>query len=365
MNENSLTERYSRQISLPDIGETGQKKLQDATVLVIGAGGLGCPVLQYLTAAGIGNIGIADDDVICISNLQRQVLYTTAEEGLLKVDCAASKLQDLNPNITIRSIHQKITNQNAFSILNSFDIIIDCTDNFPSRYIINDACVLLNKPFISGSIYRYQAQIAVFNMQQSANYRDLYPVQPNEGEIQSCNEAGVLGVLTGIVGCMMASECIKLITGTGVPLINKVLLINIADYNFFEMNIENKAVTAQYIPSSKEEFEQKDYGIFSCIPPNYHNINPQEFNHLLLQENTIAVDVRNYNEPPVVTAFKHIVIPLHELEMRKHEITQSNVLLFCHSGIRSEKAALILSDGKRNVFNLKGGLVKWMAFHQK
>src|SRR6266498_5008512 len=231
MDKKELYERYQRQIILPEFGEEGQQKLLKAKVLVIGAGGLGCPILQYLAAAGIGIIGIMDDDVVALNNLHRQVLYSVNDIGSSKADRAANILSQLNPKIKIIPYNERLTVQNALSLFNEFDIIIDDTDNFSTRYMINDACVLMNKPLVYGAISRFEGQVAVFNCKTdneitTVNYRDLFPNPPREDEVLNCAEAGVLGVLAGIIGAMMANETIKLITGIGVSLTNQLLTYN-------------------------------------------------------------------------------------------------------------------------------------------
>jgi len=230
MDKEKLYERYQRQIILPDFGQEGQQKLLKAKILVIGAGGLGCPVLQYLAAAGVGTIGIVDDDVVAINNLHRQVLYSADDLGLSKAKRAAQILDQLNPGIRIIPYSERLTAQNALILFDEFDTIIDCTDNFSTRYMINDACVLMNKPLVYGAISRFEGQVAVFNFMrngsdEAVNYRDLFPNPPREDEVLNCAEAGVLGPLAGIIGTMMANETIKLITGIGEPLANQLLTL--------------------------------------------------------------------------------------------------------------------------------------------
>jgi len=231
MDKHVSYERYHHQMILKDFGEAGQQKLLQAKVLVIGAGGLGCPALQYLTAAGIGTIGIVDDDVVTLSNLHRQILYSTSDIGFLKAEKAAEKLRQLNPEISIIVYSERLTTQNALSIMKAYDVIIDGTDNFSTRYMINDACVLLQKPLVYGAVSQYEGQVAIFNykkenLYEGVNYRDLFPYPPKDTEVLNCAEAGVLGILPGIIGTMQANETIKLITGIGKPLINRMLTFN-------------------------------------------------------------------------------------------------------------------------------------------
>src|ERR1051326_6363377 len=221
MDNTESYERYQRQVILPGFGEGGQQKLREARVLVIGAGGLGCPVLQYLTAAGIGTVGIVDDDVVALNNLQRQVLYGVKDIGLSKAETAANILQQLNPGIEIIPYNERLTVQNALVLLDDFDIVIDGTDNFATRYMINDACVLLKKPLVYGAVSQFEGQVSIFRNQShdDVNYRDIFPDPPKESEILNCAEGGVLGTMTGIIGTMMANETIKLIAGIGEPLV--------------------------------------------------------------------------------------------------------------------------------------------------
>ena len=362
-------ERYSRQLSLPEIGISGQQKLKAAKVLVIGAGGLGCPVLQYLAAAGIGIVGIADEDNVELSNLQRQILYTTEDIGLPKTRCAEKRIQELNPDMEIRTYPFLLNNTNIWDILLDYEIIIDGTDNFPSRYLINDACVLLKKVLIYGSISRFEGQVAVFNVPDnhgivSANYRDIYSEPPAENEVPSCNQAGVLGVLPGLIGMMMANECIKYITGSGKLLTNTLLLVDLLHNRFLETGIEPETETKNLIPANRRLFEQKKYGSYCMNDIEYKNVNATEFNQLIQQADTIVIDVREPGEQPIVTEFSCINIPLSSFKEAIPFIKEKNVLLFCHSGIRSLKAAEQLSGSNKKIFNLKGGIIRWKTSHK-
>lgn len=223
--------RYSRQMQLPEIGESGQLKIKQARVLVIGAGGLGCPILQYLTAVGVGNIGIVDFDKVELHNLHRQILYTENHVGQLKVSTAKSILENVNPHITIQSFKEKLTLENATEIITNFDIIVDGTDNFTTRYIINDSCVALNKPLIYGSIFKFEGQVAVFNNKGSKNLRDLFPQPPNPEDVPNCSVNGVLGTLPGIIGTLMAQEVLKLILELHT-LENELILFDTLNLNF-------------------------------------------------------------------------------------------------------------------------------------
>ena len=226
--------RYSRQIILPEVGDSGQQKLQNARVLVIGAGGLGCPVLQYLAAVGVGNIGIVDFDKVEVHNLHRQILYTENHVGQLKASTAKTILENLNPNINIQSFEEKLTLENAKDIITNFDLVVDGTDNFTTRYIINDTCVLLNKPLIYGSIFKFEGQVAVFNYNNSKNLRNIFPEPPNPKDVPNCSLNGVLGTLPGIIGTLMAQETLKLILELPT-LKNELLLFDTLNFNFTKL----------------------------------------------------------------------------------------------------------------------------------
>src|SRR5688572_2544337 len=285
MKENITYERYQRQIILKEFGEPGQQKLLQAKVLVIGAGGLGCPVLQYLAAAGVGTIGIVDDDAVALNNLHRQVLYSVNDIGLLKAERAASVLQRLNPEINIIPFIQRLTVENALEIMQSFDIIVDGTDNFATRYMINDACVLLNKLLVYGAISQFEGQAAIFNYRQKnndmpVNYRDIFPQPPKDDEILNCAEAGVLGVLPGIIGTMMANETIKLITGIGKPLINRLLTYNALNNQLYDFELIAREETRSLIPANEILFKQMAYEWLCSSSPESFEIDGAAFDDL-------------------------------------------------------------------------------------
>ena len=361
---NDDKQRYSIQIALQQFGETAQQKLLQSKVLVIGAGGLGCPALQYLAAAGVGTIGILDNDTVSLSNLHRQPLYTTADVGLPKAAMASGALLALNPTIKVKAFPVRLDTGNALELIKNYEVIIDGTDNFASRYLINDACVLLKKPLIYGSIYQFEGQVAVFNVVEennipSANYRDLFPHQPKENEVPNCSEAGVIGVLPGIIGTMMANECIKLITGIGNSLINKLLIYNTLTNQIFEMDITPKEETLHLIPADEAAFRSTEYS-FSCeTAHSFEDVGITDFLKLMKEADTVVVDVREVGEKPVITSFKHINIPMSILKTQKPDIPQKNILVFCHAGVRSVDAALFLSNGKNKIYNLKGGIVRY------
>jgi len=362
-------ERYQRQVLLKDFGITGQQKLFLSKVLVIGAGGLGCPILQYLAAAGVGTLGIVDHDVVELSNLHRQILYTVADTGKSKASCAAEKLSLFNPDITIIPYPVQLSNSNAAAIIGEFDIVIDGSDNFPTRYMVNDICVLLNKPLIYGALSAAEGQVAVFNVADQegvkVNYRDLFPVAPQPGEVLNCSEAGVLGVLPGIIGTMQANEAIKLIAGIGEPLINQMLIYDMYSCQSYKIKLSSANSTATSLPSTLKAFQEMDYNWFCGIKEagdDVKEMSAEEFNVLTsngnYEDNYIIVDVRERNEIPLVAGFKYICLPLSELKGDIPIIARDKVILFCQSGIRSIIAAELLAAAYPNkeYYSLKGGI---------
>jgi adenylyltransferase/sulfurtransferase len=372
MKENITYERYQRQIILKEFGEQGQQKLLQAKVLVIGAGGLGCPVLQYLAAAGIGTIGIVDDDTVALNNLHRQVLYSVNDIGLLKAERAASVLQRLNPEINIIPFIQRLTVENALEIMQSFDIIIDGTDNFATRYMINDACVLLNKPLVYGAISQFEGQAAIFNYRQKnndmpVNYRDIFPQPPKDDEILNCAEAGVLGVLPGIIGTMMANETIKLITCIGKPLINRLLTYNALNNQLYDFELIAREETRSLIPANEILFKQMAYEWLCSSSPESFEIDGAAFDDLLENETIDVIDVREPDETPVIKEFHHQKIPLKQITEPMPEIKADTVVVFCQSGKRSKQAAILLSGifgTTKKIYSLKGGIENWKKQHQ-
>ena len=339
--------RYNRHIILPEIGLEGQQKLKLAKVLVIGAGGLGCPLLQYLAAAGVGTISIIDSDKIDESNLHRQILYSSNDVGKNKADIAAKKLSELNPFIKIIPIVSYLNSENALQLFSDFDIIIDGSDNFATRYLVNDACVILNKPFVSGSIYKFQGQISVFNYHDGPTYRCLYP---EPGEIPNCAEIGVLGVLPGIVGCLMANETIKMIIGNGEVLSGKLLVFDslTMQFNTFEFSsvAENKTIKTL-----------GNYDFF--CDTKVKEITADELkNKILLSEKFQLIDVRELHEYEIKN-IGGVLIPLNELENNLDKIsTTLPLIIHCQSGMRSKKAIELLKQkGFNNLTNLKNGLM--------
>jgi adenylyltransferase/sulfurtransferase len=368
MSDQNIYERYHRQVILPEFGEEAQHKLLEAKVLVIGAGGLGCPALQYLAAAGVGTIGIVDDDVVALNNLHRQVLYSVNDIGLSKAERAKNVLQQLNPGIKIAACHERLTTQNALSLIEEFEIILDGTDNFSTRYMINDACVLLNRTLVYGAISQFEGQVSIFNLQplkgsnEAVNYRDLFPDPPKDGEVLNCAEAGVLGVLPGIIGIMMANETIKLITGIGEPLVNQLLTYNALNNQVYILNLSARKETRSLIPKNENEFLKTDYEWLCAAPAQQSEIGSEAFNNMIANGDVDVVDVRELHETPAVNEFDHIRIPLAQLADNSSVFRSGNVIAFCQSGKRSLQAAKILSgifgDAKK-VYSLRGGILQW------
>jgi len=371
MNNKDLYERYQRQVILPEFGEEGQRKLLNAKVLVIGAGGLGCPALQYLVAAGIGTIGIVDHDTVSLNNLHRQVIYSVSDIGLSKAKRASAILNGLNPHIKIVPYDEQLTVENALSIIERFDIIIDGTDNFATRYMINDACVLLDKPLIYGAVSQFDGQVAIFNYRDGnenpVNYRDLFPEPPKDDEVLNCAEAGVLGVLPGIIGTMQANEAIKLITGLGEPLINRLWTFNALNNQVYELRLTAKPETRLLIPDGEAAFEQMNYEWLCSSATEPFEIEAEQFDELLENKNIEIIDVREPHEMPGVNEFEHRRIPMQQVEACAANIKSDTVVLFCQTGKRSKQAVMLLSGifgtGKK-LYSLKGGIVSWKNHHQ-
>ncbi|QHT66714.1 molybdopterin-synthase adenylyltransferase MoeB [Rhodocytophaga rosea] len=357
-------ERYQKHILLPEIGLSGQKKLKEAKVLVVGAGGLGCPVLLYLVSAGVGSIGIVDDDIVSLSNLQRQVLYTADSVGKSKVETAKNSLQAINPEITIRAYAEKFSLENAAQLLQEYDLIIDCTDNLATRYAINDACIRADKPFIYGSIHRYEGQVAVFNYTDAQgntgpSYRCLFPEAAHE--IANCAETGVLGVLPGMIGMYQALEAIKLITSIGKNLSGKLLLIDTLTYTQRILTVKRNE---EEIRKVKEGEYTNAKAIQACASEaSYKNITPEELHQLIeSQSEFILVDVREGNRMGNIDFEPNMTIPFTHLPGYIDELDQEPmVVVYCQTGRTSTMAAQLLAGdyGLANIYNLSGGLIAW------
>ena len=361
-------ERYHRQIILEGFGAAAQQRLSDARVLVIGAGGLGCPALQYLVGAGVGQIGIIDDDTISLSNLHRQILYNTEDIGKLKVAVAAERLQLLNPEINIIAYPERLTKNNILNIIKAYGFILDGTDNFESRYLVNDACGLLQKPLVFAAVSGFEGQLAVFNVagQKNAatNYRDLFAIPPSPGEIPNCEANGVLGVLPGIIGSMAAAETIKLIAGIGDPLINQLLHYNLLRHEQYVLNIS--PADNYSLPKTEQEFLDMHYDNNIGFSESYSEIDIQKMQALQQDLATIFIDVREKYEYPVLDKSVYKQIPMSAFQsFLNTTVDAKNIVIICQHGIRSVAAADLLHQkygDTKNIYSLKGGIAKWAGY---
>jgi sulfur-carrier protein adenylyltransferase/sulfurtransferase len=361
--------RYSRHLIMPEVGMDGQLKLKQAKVLCIGTGGLGAPLGFYLAAAGVGRIGLVDFDSVDLTNLQRQILFGTDDIGRPKIEAATDRLRNLNPDIQIDRFETRLTSENALDILKNYDIVVDGTDNFPTRYLVNDACVILGKPNVYGSIFRFEGQITIFGAPGGPCYRCLYPEPPPPGLVPSCAEGGVLGVLPGIVGAIQAAETLKLIIGKGEPLIGRLLLFDALAMRFRELKLrknpecpacgEHPTITKliDYAEFCGVRGEEAASATQTAVP----EIAPRELKSRLDRgDDLFILDVREPHEYQICNLGGHL-IPLGELSRRVNELDSSReIVAHCRSGKRSAEAVEFLrSAGFRKVLNLKGGILAW------
>src|SRR5712675_43071 len=381
---NDEIQRYSRHLIMPEVGMEGQLKLKAARVLCIGAGGLGSPLALYLGAAGGGTLGLVDFDVVDYTNLQRQIIHSTPDVGRKKLDSAADKLKAINPFLNLKTFDTKLTSANALELFREFDIVADGTDNFPTRYLVNDACVLSGKPNVYGSIFRFEGQASVFATEQGPCYRCLYPEPPPPGLVPSCAEGGVLGILPGLVGVIQATEVIKLILGKGNPLIGRLLLVDSLGMTFRTLKLRKNAECPVCGPNPTVT-ELIDYNQFCGIAPpskvgplevardkavgdhpvvdGIPQITVEELKRKLdAKEDIFVLDVREPHEY-LIANLGAPQIPVGDVERRVGELAaQKNreVVVHCRSGARSQKAALVLKQaGFTNVSNLAGGILAW------
>jgi adenylyltransferase/sulfurtransferase len=362
--------RYSRHLLMPEVALEGQRKIKAASVLVIGTGGLGSPIALYLAAAGVGRIGLVDFDVVDTSNLQRQVIYGMAGLDTLKVESARARLLDLNPDIEVESYNEPYTTENAMRIADNYDIIIDGTDNFPTRYLTNDVAVLQGKPLVYGSIFRFEGQASVFDATQGPCYRCLFPEPPPPGLVPSCAEGGVLGVLPGTIGTIQATEALKLILGIGESLIGRLLLYNALDMSFEFVKLR-KNPKCKICSAEPEITGLIDYEAFCGVPGVEHDegevgggwdIEAQELAARLNNGAKVClIDVREPHELEISRLPDADLIPLGELAARMNELDSAEeIVLFCKVGTRSARALEVLaSAGFRTMKNLKGGINAW------
>ena len=362
--------RYSRHLLIPEVGLEGQRKLKASSVLIIGTGGLGSPISLYLAAAGVGRIGVVDYDVVDFSNLQRQVIHGTSSLGQLIVESARDRMLDINPDIQIDLYNEPFTSENALRIADHYDILVDGTDNFPTRYLTNDVAVLLGKPNVYGSIFRFDGQVSVFDARNGPCYRCLFPEPPPPGLVPSCAEGGVLGILPGTIGTLQATEVLKLILGIGEPLIGKLLLYNALDLTFEFVNLR-KNPNCKVCGSDPEITELIDYEAFCGVPGYNHedgaiggawDISAKELAVRLREGNHIRLlDVREPHELEISKLDNATLIPLGQLAARLSELDSAEeMVVFCKAGTRSARALELLTGaGFRKVKNLKGGINAW------
>ena len=366
--------RYSRHLLIPEVGLEGQRKLKSSSVLIVGTGGLGSPVALYLAAAGVGRIGLVDYDVVDSSNLQRQVIHGTSTIGKLKVESARDKLLDLNPDIQVDVFNEPFTSENALRIARDFDLILDGTDNFPTRYLTNDVAVFLGKPNVYASIYRFDGQVSVFYAKEGPCYRCLFPEPPPPGLVPSCAEGGVLGVLPGTIGTLQATEALKLLLGIGEPLIGKLLLYNALDMSFDFVKLK-KNPNCRVCGPNADIKELIDYEEFCGVPSHdheddsavsSHDISAKELSERVnastsLSAKLLLLDVREPHELKISALPNAVNIPLGQLAGRLTELKSADdMVVFCKAGTRSTRALeLLASAGFKKVKNLKGGINAW------
>lgn len=363
-------ERFSRHLILPEVGLEGQKRLKAASVLCIGTGGLGSPLLLYLAAAGIGRLGIVDFDVVDSSNLQRQVIHGTSWVGKPKIQSAKDRILEINPHCQVDLYETRLSSENALDIVAPYDVVVDGTDNFPTRYLVNDACVLLNKPNVYGSIFRFEGQATVFNYEGGPNYRDLYPEPPPPGLVPSCAEGGVLGILPGIIGVIQATETVKIILGIGETLSGRLMLYNSLDMTFRQLKLR---------PNPERPVIEKliDYEMFCGIPQakaaeaeqqaSIAEISVTELKQILDSgsKDYLLLDVRNPHEYEIARIPGSLLIPLPDIETGdgvakvKEALNGHKLIVHCKSGMRSAKALGILKQAGIDGTNVKGGILAW------
>jgi adenylyltransferase/sulfurtransferase len=364
--------RYSRHLIMPEVGVDGQRKLKAGSVLCIGAGGLGSPAAMYLAAAGVGTIGVVDFDVVDFSNLQRQIIHGTPDVGRSKLASARDRIHAINPHVEVQTFETALSSENAMKLFEPYDVILDGTDNFPTRYLVNDACVLLGKPNTYGSIFRFEGQASVFGMKSGPCYRCLYPEPPPPGLVPSCAEGGVLGVLPGIIGVIQATEAIKLLTGIGEPLIGRFLIYDALKMRFRELKLK-KDPDCPVCGTHPTVTRLIDYEQFCGVRPaapetvavagNGWEISSVELKQRLDRGDELTlVDVREPNEYQINRIPGTRLIPLGEIPRRYAELDpDAEVVVHCKVGARSAKAADFLrSVGFKRVLNLKGGILDWI-----
>ena len=357
--------RYSRHLLIPEVGLAGQQRLTAARVLVVGAGGLGSPALQYLAAAGVGRLGVIDDDVVDETNLQRQTLFATADVGGQKAALAAQRLRELNPTIAVDAIPTRFDDRNARDLVRLYDVVLDCTDRFPTRYLINDACVLEGKPDVYGSIFRFDGQLSVFAARNGPCYRCLYPEPPPSGSVPTCSEGGVLGALAGLVGTWQAGEALKLILNVGEPLVGRLMLIDALDARTHEVRFERdpRCAACGLEPAIRDAFTMAyddDRATESGL-----EIEAQALDSAL--RDALLLDVREPHEAVLGTIEGAVRIPASQLEARMHELDSARrYVVACRVGSKSRWAMQRLRDaGFTRLLHLRGGLLSYATLHDE
>jgi len=353
--------RYSRHLLLPEIGRAGQRRLKNARVLVVGAGGLGSPVLLYLAAAGVGTIGVVDDDDVDASNLQRQVVHGTADVGRPKVDSAAEAVARVNPLVRVVRHHGRVTADNALDLAAGYDLVLDGTDNFPTRYLVSDACVLTGTPLVWGSILRFDGQVSVFWAEHGPTYRDLFPSPPPAGSVPSCGEAGVLGAVCAMVGSVMAAEAVKLVTGSGDPLVGRLVVLDALAMTWRTVPVgrDPRAMPVTSLAAHAATGPATQAGL-QDVP----SVTPQELAAMLARDEVVLVDVREADEREIVSIAGSVHVPLARFRSGEAEAdlpADRPVVLHCKAGGRSAEAlALLRADGRDDVRHLDGGVLAWV-----
>jgi adenylyltransferase/sulfurtransferase len=366
--------RYSRHLIMPEVGIQGQRKLKAASVLLIGTGGLGSPLALYLAAAGIGRIGLVDYDVVDETNLQRQVLHFTSDVGKPKLDSAEAKLSDVNPFVVIEKHNTPLTSFNALEILANYDIVIDGTDNFPTRYLVNDACVILGKPNVYGSIFRFEGQLTVFYAKEGPCYRCLFPEPPPPGLVPSCAEGGVLGILPGTIGTLQATEAIKLILGVGKPMIGRMMLYDALEMSFDTIKLR-KNPNCPVCGEHPTVTQLIDYEQFCGVPAHDRSVFKEKNVQFQVKSITVGelkarrdagadlvlLDVRDPHEWEISSISEELRIPKSQVAARSAEIPRDKeVVVYCRTGVRSRDSIVALQNqGFTNLVNLKGGITAW------
>jgi molybdopterin/thiamine biosynthesis adenylyltransferase/rhodanese-related sulfurtransferase len=363
--------RYGRHLILPEVGIEGQRRLKGAKVLLIGAGGLGSPLSLYLAAAGVGQIGLVDFDIVDQSNLQRQIIYSTRDVGCPKLEAAKQRIAEINPNIQVDTYETRLNSGNALGIMQSYDVVVDGTDNFPTRYLVNDSCVLLGKPNVYGSIFRFEGQVSVFNHNSGPCYRCLYPEPPPQGLVPSCAEGGVLGILPGVVGTLQATETIKLILGKGDTLSGRLLLFDAMKMKFRELKLQRNpdCPVCGKSPSIKSLIDYNEFcglgrGVQLETLEEESEITVGELKRLIDRGRPVSIiDVREPHEYEICNIKGSKLIPLNEIPGRLNEFSLTEEYVFhCHTGVRSASAVNFLRRlGFRKVKTLKGGIDAWAA----